>query len=339
MKPAEGLAEKADIKTRKDRIGRYFEKYLRGFIFDEFSESYMEKAGILEVMAGVAVPLRMGDLDKFHGGDGVPALHLVENMAWVMGADPHFEYTSKYVGFVEKLFNQKICSGIVKKGRDAAEKGDLDKACIFFRAALCLQPTYLDGMYSYARACRAMYLESDEEEYIGRFKAEAMDYFELTTEAHPRFAQAHYYLGYAYLNMGLYVKADLAWKDFLKHSRNPKDKKEIRERLGQIAEPMQIEQGCNLVMSGRFEQGLEALAPFMETKFNAWWPLSYYLGVCYARLGMEAEALKSFKNVLTMNATHLETMEEMAGIYASLGDEANEEKFNRKIEIVRGGSL
>ena len=75
-----------------------------------------------------------------------------------------------------------------------------------------------------------MYLNSRNEEYVGRFKAEALDYFELTTETHPRFAQGYYYLGYAYLNMGLYVKADLTWSEFLRFSRNGKDKKEIRTR-------------------------------------------------------------------------------------------------------------
>ena len=49
-------------------------------------------------------------------------------------------------------------------------------------------------MYSYARAFRAMYLNSQNEEYVGRFKAEALEWLELLTETHPRFAQGYYYL-------------------------------------------------------------------------------------------------------------------------------------------------
>ena len=334
MEELEKISHDADIKTREDRIGRYFKKYLKKFVFAEFSEGYMKKAKISGIMEGVPVPLRKEDLEEFRGGDGFPALYLAENMAWVMGADPHFKYTQNYVDLLHKLFNKKICDGILKKGRDAAENGKLDKACIYFRATLCINPVYLHGLYSYARACRAMYLESENEEYIGRFKAEAMDYFELTTLAHPGYAQAYYYLGYAYLNMGLYMKAELAWKDFVKRSQTPKDRKEIKERLAQIAEPVEIEQGCNTVMAGRYKEGLRALKPFMETKFKTWWPLSYYLGVCYARLGMEEEALSSFKNVLTMNAGHLETMEELVTIYEAREDTENVEKYRRKAEIV-----
>ena len=60
------------------------------------------------------------------------------------------------------------------------------------------------------------------------------DWFELLVETHPRFAQGYYYLAYAYLNLGLYAKADITWREFIRFSHNNKDKKEIRKRLDQI---------------------------------------------------------------------------------------------------------
>ena len=330
----ENITPAADLKIRKDRVGRYFKKYLNRFVFVEFSESYMERAGITEIMRGVPVPLRKDDLETFNGGEGIKGLHLVENMTWVMGADPHFKHVPSYIDLLSKVYNYKIYEGMLKKGRNFAEKGDLKKACIYFRATLCMNPVYLHGMYSYARVCRALYMESDDAEYIGRFKAEAMDYFELLTEAHPKFAQAYYYLGYAYLNMGLYLKAQLAWQGFLSRSQNPKDRKEIKERLSQIEEPVAIEEGCNVVLSGNFKRGLDILEPFKRSRFKTWWPLSYYLGVCYIRLGMKEEALAAFKTVLTLNGSHLETMKELADIYAADGDAENEEKYRKKIELI-----
>lgn len=325
-----------DLRQRKDRIGRYFKKYLKKFIFDEFSESYMEKAGIREIMKGVPIPLRKQDLAEFAGGSGLKALHLAENMAWVMGSDPQFAYTKDYVHFLNKLFGPKACEGLLKEGRDAAERGDYDNACIHFRACLCLNPTYLHAMYSYARVCRAMYLESDNEEYIGRFKAEAMDYFELTTEMHPKFAEAYYFLGYAYLNMGLYIKAELTWNEFLKKSNHAKDRKEIRERLRQLDGPIKIEHGYNAVLAGRYEEGIDRLEPFLNTQFKTWWPLSYYLGVSYIRTGNKRDAVTSFKRVLTMNASHVETMQELAAIYAADNDKDNEKKYRTKIDLILG---
>ena len=325
----------SDIQLREDRIGRYFKKYLSKFVFDEFSPKFIAESKAGDLMKGVPIPLRKKDYKVFAGGEGLSMLTIAENMAWVMGCDPHFKHTKDYVAILSKLYNYKLYEGMMKEGRDAAERGAMDDACIHFRAALCMKPDYLHAMYSYARACRAMYQSSNNEEYVGRFKAEALDYFELTTETHPRFAQGYYYLGYAYLNMGLYVKADLTWREFLRFSRNGKDKKEIRTRIKQLEEPVQIEQGYNDVMAGRYEEGITRLEPFLSSRFNTWWPLHYYLGVAYEMTGRKSDAVSSFKRVLTMNASHLETMEELVAIYTQEGDRENRRKYEQKIQLIR----
>ncbi|MEG0662385.1 MAG: hypothetical protein RR472_03830, partial [Anaerovoracaceae bacterium] len=218
--------EESDIRMREDRIGRYLQKHLNKFVFVEFSDAFLEKSKVKDIMKGIPIPLRKSDVKLFAGGEGLKPTHIAENMAWVMGCDPKFKYTQHYVDYLNKLFNYKIYEGMMKVGRDAAEQEDFDNACIHFRASLCMKPDYLHSMYSYARVCRSMYLASGNREYIGRFKAESLDYFELLTETHPRFAQAYYYLGYAYLNLGLYAKASAAWKGFLKFTRHGKDRKE-----------------------------------------------------------------------------------------------------------------
>ena len=245
--------EEMDLKIREDRIGRYFKKYLNKFVFAEFSEEFLSTFKAADIMRGVPIPLRKQDIKEFNGGSGISMLHIAENMAWVIGCDPHFKYTQSYVDCMDRLYGKKICEGLLKEGRDAAELKDYDNACIHFRASLCMQPDYLHAMYSYARVCRVMYTSSKNREYVGRMKAESLDFFEFMVAVHPRHAQSYYYLGYAYLNMGQYIKARLVWNDFLRFSKNGKDKKEIRNRIEQIAKPVYIEEGCNDVMAGRFE--------------------------------------------------------------------------------------
>jgi tetratricopeptide (TPR) repeat protein len=148
---------------------------------------------------------------------------------------------------------------------------------------------------------------------------------------------AYYYLGYCYINMGLYIKAKLAWEKFLKMSRNPKDSKEIKSRLQQMEQPVKIEEGCNAVLSGRHELGIDILEPYLDSKFKDWWPLSYYLGVAYARTGNRKDAVASFKRVLGINGTHVESMEELAAIYGETNDKENETKYRKKAELIRAG--
>ena len=326
--------EESDIQLREDRIGRYFRKYLNKFVFVEFSEEFIAQSKAGDLLKGVPVPLRKKEVKDFAGGKGINFLVLAENMAWVMGCDPHFKHTKDYCAILHKLYNNKLTEGMLKEGRDAAEQGEMDNACIHFRAALCMQFDYMHAMYSYARACRVMYENSRNEEYVGRFKAESLEWFELLTETHPRFAMGYYYLGYSYLNMGLYGKAQLAWQSFLKFTKNNKDRQEINKRLQQIADPVAIEDACLKIGSGRYEEGIRVLEHYDKTQFNDWWPLHYYLGRGYVQAGRIADAVSEYKKVLMTNGSHLETMKELLLIYEEEGDKANIKKYSEKIRMI-----
>jgi len=327
----------ADIQKREDRIGKYFRKYLNKFVFVELSPEFIASSKAGHLMAGVSVPLRQEEIQNFSGGEGISMSVIAENMTWVMGADPHFQYTKDYVAILRELYGENIEENILRVGSGAADKGELDNACIHFRAALCMKPDYLHAMYSYARVCRAMYLNNTNEEYVGRFKAEAMDWFELLTEIHPDFPHGYYYLGYAYVNIGLYTKAQIVWKKFMKVTRVAEEKKEIRERLEQIAEAVKIEAGYNDILAGRYEDGIIALEPFKDSGYRNWWPLYYYLGIAYEMTGRREEAVKALKKVLQINGSHIETMKELLAIYESEGDEVNIKKYSMKIQMVQMG--
>lgn len=326
-----------DFSTRVDRVGHYFEENLKDFVFDEFSEAHLKREGIMDFMKGVPIPLRHQDVVDFHGKKGLSLLHIAENMAWIMGINPQFQYVPQYVAYMNKYFNHKIVDALVKEGRDDAEEGKMDSAVIHFRAALVLAPDNLHAMYSYARGCRELYEEGskrEDAEYVGRFKAESTDYFELTTLVHPEFAQSYYFLGYVYLNMGLYIKAALTWKEFLKRSKNSDDKKEIKERLEQLEQPIEIEKGCNHILAGRFADGIRVLNPFVKTQYETWWPLHYYLGVGFSRTGQPEEALASFKRALELNPSHVESMKELVELYEEQGEEVLADKYRNKIQVV-----
>lgn len=326
------------FRKRPDRIGIYLKKHLNKFVFDEFSASFIKKAeGGLDFMKGVPIPLRKEDMEEFKSEKGLSMMVVAENMAWIIGIDPKFKYADQYIEYMKVNFGKKIDQYLSKEAKDAGELENLEDAAIHFRASLCVHPDYLDSMYGYARTCRKLYEESNDEEFIGKFKAEAFDYFELTTQIFPRFAQAYYYLGYMYLNMGLYAKAELTWKTFLSKSQNGKDKKEIKERIKQIEVPLHIEQGYNHVIAGRWADGIEILEGYLKTDYKNWWPLSYYLGVAYANTERKKEAIQRLEWVLSINPTHVETMYELADIYEKDGKMERVKKYREKAKLIEGG--
>ena len=220
------------------------------------------------------------------------------------------------------------------EGIERAQKKEYVYACIQFRAAMIIDPQNIDALYCYGRALRDAYEAGEEEDFIARFKTESIEAFEKVTLLRPDFADAYYFLGYGYINLGLYVKAKLTWQEFIRLSQDEEKMQEISQRLSALDEPVEIEEGYNLILSGRFEEGKNVLKKYKSGKFSDWWPLWYYLGTADLALGLAEEAAEEFKKVLTLSPSNREAMEELTMIYQSLGNEEMAEKYRKKIKIV-----
>lgn len=341
------------MRHLSNRLNKYFEPALRMFVFDELSTSALSRMGVVDLLGNVPVPLQEGDMKKIAEGEGITTARLAVNMSYVMGCAPDFKYVPDYVAFMKKVFRSGMYDGVLKAGEAEADAGALESACVYFRAALMLRPGELSAMYGYAMICRELYLEAgkveDENpryavmsddarsEYIGLFKAEALELLEAMTIDYPNFADPFYYLGYAYLNMGLYIKADLTFRDFLEISTDFEKKEDARMRREQLEDPVSIELGINAVTLGHFEEGIGILEEYVGSdRAKKWWPIHYYLGLAYLRTGDTEAGIASLKEALKLNPSHIDSMEEIISAYRMLGDDVNTEKYEKKLDIIRG---
>lgn len=312
----------------KDRISQYLTPHLSEMIFDELSDGYLERAGIKDIMTGVPVPIRKTELES------ISTLSIARNMAFVIGCDPTFQYKENYIAYILRAFDKRFAEGLIADGVEGAARNDFEYACIQFRAAMQIDPDNANAYYCYGRACKDAYEAGEEEEFVGRFKAESLEAFEIATLKNPQLAEAFYFLGYGYVNLGLYIKAKLTWEDFMKLSADEELKKEIAQRLEQLEQPVEIEKGYNMVLAGKYEEGIEALSVYTEGQYADWWPLWYYLGAAYAALERDDEAVASFLQVLRFSPNNAEAMEELVKLYEKLGDEEKAAKYRTKLEIV-----
>lgn len=317
---------------KKDRIYQFLAPHLKEMIFDELSYGYLEKAGLKDILADVPVPLRKDELSK------ITTLSIARSMAFVIGCDPAFQYKDNYVAYILRMFDKRFAEALIADGVDGAAKNDFDYACIQFRAAMQVDPDNVNSYYCYGRACKDAYELGEDEDFVGRFKAEALEAFEIATMKDPTHAEAHYFLGYGYLNMGLYLKAKLTWDEFMKLSDNEEMKKEIAERLQQLEQPVEIEKAYNLVLAGKFEEGIAGLEPYKEGQYSQWWPLWYYLGTAYTYLEDYEQALESFHKVLSLSPSNAEAIEALAGLYEKTGDSEKQQKYEKKLEVVKANA-
>lgn len=323
-------------KKFTDRIGDYLMPYTEEYIFDELSEAYLEKTGMKELLLGVSVPIKKTELT------GLTNLKIARNMADIIGCDINFRFRDNYIGYIIASFGKDFVKPLINEGVERAADKDFDHACICFRASMLIDPESSDALYCYARACKDCYESGEGEEYIGRYKAESLESFEKLTLKEPDFDMGFYFLGYAYLNLGLYVKAKLTWNDFMRLSSDSDDgdkakmRDEISEWLAKLEEPIKIEAAYNLVLSGKFAEGLDALSKYADDeRFNKWWPLWYYMGIAAARTGFSEDAEVSFKKVLELSPSNTDAMKELAQLYQKTGDEVKANKYLSKIELVK----
>lgn len=322
--------EHTEQQRLQDRIGEYLVPHLGHFVFDELSDNYLEKAGIADILTGVPVPIRKDNMT------GLSTFVIAQNMAFIIGCDINFKYRDNYVAYILRTFTKEFVKPLINEGVEAAAKKDFDYACICFRGALLIDPKSDDALYCYGRACKDSYETGEGEEYIGRYKAESLEAFEKLTLQKPDFDMGFYFLGYGYLNMGLYVKAKLTWETFMELSDNQEQKDEVKEWLEKLEEPVKIEEGYNCVLAGRCSEGIRILEPYKEDeRFNTWWPLWYYLGAAYGEIGRLEEAEQSYLQVLKLSPSNLQAMEALKEYYEGCENEVLAEKYRKKIEVVK----
>lgn len=361
-----------------DRISKYLIKLNESMLFDELSREYLESSNLAGLLEGVPVPIApagagaTGNMAFSESGENIISTGDGENiassgvisadtgeeavmttlsialaMARVIGADNNFPYKDAYLAYFEKAIGADFVKVLVSEGAKAAQYEDFETACMYFRAALLIDPQNLDALYLYGRACGDAYDdETKDEDYVGSFKAESLEVFEILTMMHPEFAMGYYFLGYGYANLGLYTKAALTWNTFMELTEAGDDaadesgeayerRTEIAERLEQLEEPVNIERGVNAVLSGDFQGGKEILETYKDGAYAAWWPLWYYLANAEVGLANGEEAIRGYQMALSYSPSNIDVMEELAAVCEAMGDTEKAEKYRTKIDVVR----
>lgn len=335
-------------EEKKDRIAAYLAPLNNEMLFGELSPDFLKMMGAGPMLTGIPVPISEGENGQ------IAVRSIVLDMAKVIGGDPDFLYADKYLTYIKAAAGDQAEPMLVSEGARLADEGRYEESCMLLRTALAIDPKSRAALYLYGRACKACYETASEaddpakgEAYIAAFKAESTDIFEVLTMIHPDFAMGYYFLGYAYLNLGLYLKAKLTWDDFMKYSSSADDngsglddnqledlRREISGMLLDLEEPVKIERGCNQIMAGDFAGGRDTLIGFREGRYENWWPLWYYLGVAESALGNLDEAIADLKKVLTLSPSNIDVMDELAQLYEAAGDQVNALKYRNKIALV-----
>lgn len=320
----------------------YFEKKKNDISFITLKKGAVIKFKDKEYMTEkeLPVPIRIQklvqDIKHQDERDGITINNIIDGIIYIIGTDKNFKYIKEYDEMLNKLqfdikpyiilcinkFNEKQNDEGVIYGKALINVHEDEKSC-FVYASVLEKKGYEQNDKS----------DTNNSQY---FLEEAYKYFEKSLDYNDKFSLAYYKLGYYCKLKQQYVKAELFWN---KHQEIEDDAiriDEIRNELIQLKPFVNFENGYNLVLNERPEEGLDLLLPLVK-EFSSWWNLLFFIGLAYRILGEFEIAETYFENVLKINNAQKDALNELGMCKISRGKyvEATE-LFTRVLNLEPG---
>ncbi len=263
-----------------------------------------------ELPVPVRVEKLMEDIKKQNERDGITLNNIIDGIIYIQGTDPSFEYLKDYNEMLKELnfdikpyiiycinkFDGNEIKDSVIYGKALVNIDENEKSCFVYASALEKMGVQLN--------------EKGKDTISQYFFEEAHKYFEKALDYDDKFALAYYKLGYYYKRMQQYIKADLTWEKHQEIDDDPLRIDEIRNELISLKPYVDYERGYNLVLKERQEEALEFLLPLVKD-FSGWWNLLFFIGLAYRSLGDYEIAETYFENVLKIDGSQKEAMNEL----------------------------
>src|SRR6056297_2582922 len=252
--------------------------------------------------------------------------NIIQGMLFVLGVDSKFKYKDKYLNLLKKSGIKPEAYLIKLTNRDEIS---LDKKIVFSKALMNIGEIDHKKYFIYGNILEmkgTKLFENNETHTAEAYMEKAVSYYNKALDKNPEFSLAYYKLGYYYRQINQYLNAKAYWDKFIEYDNNDVRKQEIRDQLEELDYFLEFEEGYKLVLKGYVEKGLDKLIPLLDV-FKNWWKLFFVIGVAF-RQKQEYEIAKTyFKNVIELNSSQVEAINELAVCEISTGNYENAKSY------------
>lgn len=317
----------------KNKIEKYLLERAEDLVFITIEESKeLSIEGYDVPKDGLKVPMKSEVLVKSikenKAQEELNMVSMVDAMIYIQGIDSEFVYNEEYDKFIDAFskkanFDKLQYAGYIST--QAYNRGESIESLIYIRSFLRSNPNDIMGLYQYAIICQDMsqrYQKDENIKAMNDFLLEALKALEYIVDIDDSFALAHYQLGFHYLNQSQFLKAKLTWERAIQLGLDDDLVAELQENIDSIDYKVRYEQGYNLVLQGKEEEGLEYLLP-LEDSNPDWWNLLFMIGLAYKNTGEIGQAKAYFEKILMLRPTQVDSLVELALCHAA---ESNLEK-------------
>ncbi|NBI05465.1 tetratricopeptide repeat protein [Senegalia massiliensis] len=320
-------------------IEEYFESKTDNIYFIELKNKEQLEVKGIELDETIPYPLIVKNLAKeIKSNKEVEELkvkYMVDGIIYLLGIDPKFKHKEKYLEFLYS-YDSNIKGYILSEGIKKLNDNKIDEALIYLRSLLNIDRENVKALYSYGLALENKSIEfynKNESQSGNIFFKKSTYMFETILDIDPSFSLAYYKLGYHYRNSKQFKKSEIIWEKFVNMTSMNELIDEVKLQLEAMKDDVRYEEGYNLVLIGKANEGLEKLLPLVEDHGD-WWNLLFFVGLAYRQLGMYSEAVSYFEKVLIFEANQIDTLNELGLCYANLEKYTQAiNKFDKALEL------
>ncbi|MBN2259514.1 MAG: tetratricopeptide repeat protein [Clostridiales bacterium] len=269
------------------------------------------------------IPLLLESVkDKIYDSNPVfSQSEMTDGIIFLLGLDPKFKYLAYYkellLGIDEnilEILSAEILNEITLENRlDSLVK-------IVGIHHLGLDDENL--MINIGRLSNDIYIENENEEFNNLSRR----IFEYLLEKNVFSPLPEYYLGYFYYNKGMYSKAKSLWENSFDKGLEENQQLELIEIFPKLKSKIIYEEGYELILKERYDEGLEKLLS-VKDEFSEWWNIYFFIGLGYRFKEDYRSAIHYFNRALEINDDNVDTMNEIGICYTMLGE------YEKAIEI------
>ncbi len=286
-----------------------------------------------ELPVPVMIDNLVKDIQNQDEYDGIGVKNIVDGILFALGTDAEFEFKTDYMKLLNNL-NVQIEPYVIYLINQLGETR-LEESVVFGR---CLTNTNENErttfVYASALEKKAVDLmNKDVLDIANIFMDEAFAHYEKSLNYDDEFPLAYYKLGYYYKNNKQYVRAKLYWEKQQQFDTDIVRIDEIKKEIAALEIFVRFEIGYTHVLNSEPEKGLDILLPMVE-EYSEWWNLLFFVGLAYRSLGEYKIAERYFENVLTLDNTQEQALNELGLCKLCLEkyDEAKE-VFNALLQL------
>jgi tetratricopeptide (TPR) repeat protein len=285
----------------------------------DFLKDHLESLGFLELKKDlryteklllkkeIPLPFKVAAIkEKLY--DSLPGFkqeELIEGIIFLLGLDPEFKFREAYQGILLAL-DEKILpiisEGLLEDLDEENQEETLIKLVGVTRLGFAPQMLRIQ----IGRIALALDTGRETRDFLNLARDIFADLIREGTDS----PLPYYYMGFYYYHTGAYAKAKKAWQKSLAMSLPEAFDSALIEIFPELENKIQYEEGYDLILKGRYQEGLEKLLPLKES-YDDWWNYLFFIGLGYRMLEEYPKAIHYFERALALSPDNLDILNEL----------------------------